>query len=241
MKNSLLVFEIKKIHIENGLRALDSNRNFLLLNKISVETLVSLLIDYYHYERSEEGAKVINNILQNYFNRNNILAVEFFEREENVGVLLRIWENFHHMLRIDRKATFPKLASLSPNARERGGMVVKSASLGFAGRTAVELAVLKDRDAKIDDLRSQIDVQDRAIERLKGELLGITNEGRRSGKRVPSHQIQLVDDDDEISILQLDESRKSGEKSLVYRNCKPDFHYDFQKSEGRGKQTKLNL
>ena len=36
--------DLKKYHFQNNLRALEDNRNFLQLNKITVETLICLLI-----------------------------------------------------------------------------------------------------------------------------------------------------------------------------------------------------
>lgn len=47
IKNGLIVREIKKIHIDHNLRALESNKNFLQLNKISLQTLIPLLLEYY--------------------------------------------------------------------------------------------------------------------------------------------------------------------------------------------------
>lgn len=47
VKNELIVNEIKKVHIDHNLRALESNKNFLQLNKISKSTLIPLLLEYH--------------------------------------------------------------------------------------------------------------------------------------------------------------------------------------------------
>lgn len=41
--------------------------------------------------------------MENYFNRNNIKPVDFFEENYDVEVLINIWEQFHHILHIERK------------------------------------------------------------------------------------------------------------------------------------------
>ena len=43
-QNKLIVEEVKKHHFQNNLRALEDNRNFLLLNKISEHTIVVILL-----------------------------------------------------------------------------------------------------------------------------------------------------------------------------------------------------
>ena len=88
--------EVKKFHFDNHLKALEDNRNFLLLNKISINTLIVILLEFYELE-NEKSFPIINGILENYFNRNNIKAIHFFE-EEDTEILQSIWEQFHHSL-----------------------------------------------------------------------------------------------------------------------------------------------
>lgn len=66
-----------------------------------------LLLEYFG-KVEDQGASIINNILENYFNRNNIRPLDFFEKHDDVDVLLNIWEQFHHILHIERRPTLGK-------------------------------------------------------------------------------------------------------------------------------------
>ena len=80
---------LKQYHFQNNLRALEDNRNFLQLSKISLDTLIPLLVEYHAFANDKANA-TINNIMENYFNRNNIRATDFF-KEYEVEPLMIIW------------------------------------------------------------------------------------------------------------------------------------------------------
>ena len=112
--NQLLLEDIKQHHFQNNLKSLEDNRNFLQLNKISIKTLIQLLMEYYFQvsmnENNERSCSIINNIMETYFNRNNIRATDFFDENE-VESLQTIWEQFHHTLQIYDNRKRPKAKS----------------------------------------------------------------------------------------------------------------------------------
>ena len=78
LDNDFLKQEIRDYHLENDLKVLTNSKNYLRLNKIKPEALNSLLIEY--LERvGNKGDEIVNHILENYFYRNKLTAVDYFQ------------------------------------------------------------------------------------------------------------------------------------------------------------------
>ena len=70
------------------MKLLENNKNYLQLNKISIDTLNTILIEYEDLF-GEESHQTINNVLENFLNRNNLSASIYFTPE--IEVLKKIW------------------------------------------------------------------------------------------------------------------------------------------------------
>ena len=81
MSNNILKDDFCLMHFNNKLEALVWNKNFLQIGKLSQSNLHNLLLHFLARERST-AAKTINIILENYFNRKGLRAVEQLQEPE---------------------------------------------------------------------------------------------------------------------------------------------------------------
>lgn len=184
--------EIKNYHFETNLKCLEDNRKFLQLNKISLETLVPILLEY-HRKMGENGNTTINNILENYFNRNNIRPADFFE-EYDFEFLQVIWEQFHHSLQITEKRV-NKFKSSQSIINEN-----KAFSLGKNKSNSLkeEKEILEMKDSRIQELLAQISDKDNEISRLRDrlyEIKKISFPPTKNARRLQSIPIIPIEDE----------------------------------------------
>jgi hypothetical protein len=59
---------------------------------------------------NETDYKLINNVMENYFNRNNIKAIHYLQ-DNNLPKLLTVWQKYHHT--VYSASDYPKITSAS--------------------------------------------------------------------------------------------------------------------------------
>jgi hypothetical protein len=80
--------------MENRLKLLEDTRNYLQLSKISPEAFNVIVQEFWNRFGESEG-KVINNVLENYFNRNNVKPLIYLR--SHLPKLLPLWLKYHHV------------------------------------------------------------------------------------------------------------------------------------------------
>lgn len=80
--------------MQNRLKFLEDTRNYLQLSKISNETFNVLVMEFWGRFGEAEG-KVINNVLENYLNRNSLKPLAYLKG--NLPKLLPLWLKYHHI------------------------------------------------------------------------------------------------------------------------------------------------
>jgi hypothetical protein len=77
------------------LALIENTRCYLQLGKIENDTFNALLTAY--IDRGvDKNDKILNNVMENYFNRKNIKAIPYLQ-SHNLTLLLKIWMNYHHV------------------------------------------------------------------------------------------------------------------------------------------------
>lgn len=239
-QNELLLHELKAFHFENNLRALEESRNFLQLNKISLTTLIPILLEFSVFENSQASNSIINNIMENYFNRNNIRAADFFE-DNDVEPLQIIWEQFHHTLQIyDRKPIKTKSSDSLYNPHEESNAFAPKRSSLTLQQTKKDEKLLDEKKQRIFALEKEIENRNKLIEKLNKELQEIKKSKNVGGssRRIASTTF-LPAEDEEMSIL---EGVKNSKKELAIKNFRQSDTLNepaFEKSPRDPKAHKL--
>jgi hypothetical protein len=94
----ILEREIREHHFNLKLATLASTKNYLQLNKITQNTLNTLLLEYSQL-KGEEADQTINSIIENYLGRNSLRPNDYFS-QPGLEPLLGIWEKYHHTLNL---------------------------------------------------------------------------------------------------------------------------------------------
>jgi hypothetical protein len=146
-------------HFENGLKALESTKNYLQLGKLSEDSLNYLLAEYLRMQ-GETAEPVINHILENYFNRKSLRPADYF-LPPALAPLRAIWEKYHHKLtlRAPRPDPTPSLAATQRREADTPTKMHKLNSLCLAASTlGTDNGLFKSENIQDDallDLRLQ--------------------------------------------------------------------------------------
>ena len=69
--------EVVSIHMEGRLRMLESSKSYLQLGRVSNESFNCLLLAFIKSNGNDN--KVVNSVMENYFNRNNIKPLTYLQ------------------------------------------------------------------------------------------------------------------------------------------------------------------
>jgi hypothetical protein len=110
--------KVLELHMQNKLRLLEDTRNYLQLSKVSPTTF-NVLIGEFWTRFGEAESKVLNNVLENYLNRNNLKPLIYLRA--NLPKLLPLWLKYHHVSAtemVSLKST-PLIAEEETRSRKR--------------------------------------------------------------------------------------------------------------------------
>jgi hypothetical protein len=91
----ILFPQILEIHLANKLKFLEDSRSYLQLNKLSDETF-NFIISEFIRRYGETDCKVLNNVMENYFNRKNVKPMAYF-KQYGLVKLQTVWMKYHHV------------------------------------------------------------------------------------------------------------------------------------------------
>lgn len=138
-----------------------------------------------------------------------------------MDILLAIWEQFHHILHIERKPIMNPRDSIMLQ-QEPSKAEPNILGTPLLSKSKEEALLIKEKKARIAELDQQIEEQDKIIDKLKKELCSLKSEmGKsKSTKRIPSNPV-LPLDDEEISILEPLGNKKEIPQEGLKRYMKP--------------------